>query len=457
MTTGVNGSVKDMTRGNPYWLILEFAFPVFLSQVFQQLYNTADTLIVGKFLGTEALAAVGSSGNLIFLLTSFFVGMSVGAGVVISKYFGAREYDQVSRAVHTTVVFGLLCGIFVTVVGVGLTPTILKWMDTDPDVMPQAIEYFRVYFLGVLAVVEYNNCKGIMNALGDSRRPLYYLVVSSVLNILLDLLFIGVFHWGVWSAAFATIISQAVSMILCFIHLSKKGTVYQLQWKRMRIHGRMLKEIVWYGLPAGLQNSVISVANVVIQTNINSFGKLATAAYGSYSKIQGFAFLPITSFTMALTTYTSQNLGAREYERAKKGSRFGILAAVVLAEVIGVVTYITAPVLMGWFSDNAEIIAIGTQQARTEALFYCFLAFAHAVSSVCRGAGKVFVPMFIMLSIWCVLRIAYITIVMQITHELRYIYWAYPLTWGISSILYFLYYHCSDWIHGFEHKKTVGA
>lgn len=455
MTAGVNGNVKDMTRGNPYWLILEFAFPVFLSQVFQQLYNTADTLIVGKFLGTEALAAVGSSGNLIFLLTSFFVGMSLGAGVVISRYFGAGEYEQVSRSVHTTVVFGFICGIFVTLAGVLLTPTFLRWMDTDPDVLPQATEYFRVYFLGVLAVVEYNNCKGIMNALGDSRRPLYYLIISSVLNIVLDLLFIGVFHWGVWSAAFATILSQAVSMLLCFLHLSKKGTVYQMQWRKLGLDRRMLKEIVWYGFPSGIQNSVISVANVVVQTNINSFGKLATAAYGSYSKIQGFAFLPITSFTMALTTYTSQNLGAREYERARKGSRFGIVSTVVLAELIGAAIYASAPLLMGLFSENQEVIRIGTQQARIEALFYCLLAFAHAVSAVCRGAGKAFVPMFIMLGIWCVLRIVYITIAMQIVHELKYIYWAYPLTWGVSSVLYLWYYHFSDWIHGFEKKNRA--
>lgn len=450
----MNGSVKDMTKGNPYWLILEFAFPVFLSQVFQQLYNTADTLIVGKFLGTEALAAVASSGNLIFLLTSFFTGASLGAGVVISKYFGAGEYERVSRAVHTTVVLGIICGLFVTVIGVVFTPFFLVWMDTDPEVMPQAVEYFRVYFLGVLAVVEYNNCKGIMNALGDGKRPLYYLIFSSVLNIILDLLFIGTFHWGVWSAAFATIISQMASMVLCLIHLSKKGTIYQLQWKKLYIDGRILKEIVWHGFPAGIQNSVISVANVVVQTNINSFGKLATAAYGSYSKIQGFAFLPITSFTMALTTYTSQNLGARKYGRARKGSRFGILASVLLAEMIGVVIYFTAPLLMRFFSETPEVIAIGTQQARIEALFYCLLAFSHAVAAVCRGAGKAFVPMFIMLAIWCAVRIAYITIAMQIVHELKYIYWAYPLTWGVSSVLYLLYYHFSDWIHGFEGKKN---
>ena len=304
-------TVKKMTQGNPYKLILEFTLPIFLSQVFQQLYNTADSLIVGRFLGTEALAAVSSSGTLIFLMISFFVGTSQGAGVVIARYFGAGNHEKVSRAVHTTVLLGVICGLVLTAAGVVFTPVFLRWMDTDPDVLPQAVEYFRYYFMGVLAVVEYNNCKDIMTALGDSRRPLYYLVFSSVLNIVLDLLFIGGFGWGVWSAAAATTISQAASMVLCLIHLSKKGTIYQLQIRKMRLDPAMMKEIIHFGFPSGVQNSVIGLANVIVQANVNSFGKVATAAYGSYSKIEGFAFLPIMSFNMALTTFTSQKSGCR--------------------------------------------------------------------------------------------------------------------------------------------------
>ncbi len=441
---------KDMTKGSPYRLILGFALPVFLSQVFQQFYNTADTLIVGKFLGTEALAAVASSGNLIFLMISFFEGLALGAGVVISRYFGAREYGLVSRAIHTTVLLSFLCGAFLTAAGVIFTPTLLRLMNTDPEVMPQAVEYFRYYFLGVLAVVCYNNLKGIMNALGDSRRPLYYLIFSSLLNIVLDLLFIAGFGWGVWSAAVATVISQAASMVLCFIHLCKPGTVWQIQWRKLKLDGRIMREIIRFGFPSGVQNSVIGLANVIVQTNINTFGKLATAAYGSYAKIEGFAFLPVTSFTMALTTYTGQNLGAQEYDRARKGSRFGILSSVLLAELIGIVIFLTFPTLIGFFTNDPKVIAIGTRQARIEALFYCLMAFSHAVAAVCRGAGKAFVPMFVMLSVWCVLRITYITIAMHFVHELSYIYWAYPMTWGISSVIFLLYYHFSDWIHGFE-------
>ena len=448
---------KDMTVGTPWKLIAGFAFPVFLSHVFQQLYNTADSLIVGKYLGTESLAAVSSSGPLIFLMVSFFTGTAMGAGVVISKYFGAKDDNAVSKGVHTAYALGIISGILITLLGLGFTPTLLRLMNTDADILPEAIQYFSVYFCGSLFVVLYNISTGIMNAVGNSRRPLYYLVMSSVMNLLLDFLFIGVFRWGVWAAALATVISQVFSAVLCFVYLLRVDSVCRLSLSKLRIHRDTLGEILRYGLPAGIQNSVIALANVLVQTNINSFGKEATAAYGSYAKLEGFAFLPITSFTMALTTFTGQNLGAGQYDRAKKGSRFGILCAVVLAEIIGILFFLLAPTLIGLFSNDPTVIAYGVRQAKTESLFYCLLAFSHAVAAVCRGAGKAFVPMSIMLSVWCILRISYITLVMHFVHEIGMIYWAYPLTWGISSVIYFFYYFCSDWIHGFERQKEKRA
>lgn len=450
----MGANTLDMTKGTPWKLIVQFAVPVFLSQTFQQLYNTVDTLIVGQYLGDEALAAVSASGPLIFLLISFFSGLSMGAGVTISRYFGAGDYDRVSRAIHTDILLGLLSGLVLTVVGVLFTPTFLRWMGTAPDVLPGAISYFRYYFTGALAVVMYNMCKSIMNALGDSKRPLYYLIISSLTNIVLDLLFIAVFHWGVWSAAVATTISQAVSMVLCLIHLAKKGTFYQIKLKELRLDREMLGQIVRYGLPSGVQNSVIGFANVIVQSNINSFGKVAMAAYGAYSKLEGFAFLPVTSFTMALTTFVGQNLGAGLHDRAKKGSRFGIIASVLIAELIGLAMYILSPQLIAFFTSTEDVIALGTRQMRTTALFFCLLAFSHAIAAVCRGAGKAFVPMIIMLLCWCLLRIAYITIIMRIIHEIQYIYIAYPITWTVSSIIYFIYYMFSDWVHGFDKKAA---
>lgn len=439
-----------MTKGKPWKLILSFSLPVMFSQIFQQLYNTADSLIVGKILGTDALAAVSSSGNLIFFFVSFFVGTTMGAGVVIAKYFGADDTEKIGKAVHTVFALGLICGALLTLLGSFFTPAMLKLMKTDPEVLPQAIEYFRVYFFGSLPMTMYNVGCGIMNAVGDSRRPLVFLICASLFNIVLDLLFVGVFHLGVWSAALATVLSQLLSAILCISHLLKKGNVYSVDIKKIRLHREMTAEILKNGIPSGVQNSVIALANVIVQTQINSFAKYATAAYGAYAKIEGFAFLPINSFTMAISTFVSQNLGARQYDRAKKGARFGIITSVLLAETVGILFFIFAPQLISLFDSSTEVLSYGVTQARMISLFYFLLAFSHAVASVCRGAGKAFVPMLIMLSVWCVIRIIYILTVMHFFGDIRLVYLAYPITWSISSVIYLLYYLLSDWVHGFE-------
>ena len=446
----------NMTEGGVRRVMLSFAMPVFLSQLFQQLYNAADSLIVGNLLGKQALAAVSSSASLLQLLTSLMIGVALGAGVVIARYFGAGEHETVSRAIHTTVAFGIAAGAVMTVVGVLLSPVLLSWMGTAPDVMAGSVAYFRNYFYGSMAVMLYNVFTGIMNALGDSRRPLYYLMFSSVLNVALDLLFIGVFGFGVGSAATATAISQAASALLCILHLRKPGTLYQLRLRKIRFHPELMREVARMGLPTGVQNSVIAIANVLVQSHINSFGSDAMAACGTYNKLQGFAFLPITSFALAMTTFVSQNLGAKQYARARRGARFGILATVIVAELIGVALAFSAPVLVRLFNSDPSVVHIAVTQSRIENLFFCLLAFSHAVAGVCRGAGKATVPMLVMLSVWCVLRIAYISVAMSIAHDYRILFWGYPLTWAISSAIFLVYYLKSDWVHGFEHQAVHG-
>lgn len=449
-----HGDTVLLTEGSPRRKMLSFAFPVFLSQLFQQLYNTADAWIVGHYLGDQAFAAVASSGSLIFLFISFFIGLSMGASVVISKYFGAGDHKNVSRSVHTNVLMSLICGLVLGAVGVVLTPTILQLMKTDPDVLPLSIQYFRFFFLGAPALVMYNSLKGVMNAVGDSRRPLYYLMLSSALNIFLDWLFVGPCGLDIRWAAIATTISQTASALLCLKQLRKKGTVYRLSLKKLRMNGAILKEILRLGIPSGVQNSVIGFANVLVQTNINTFGDTAMAACGAYSRIEGFAFLPITSFSMAITTFISQNLGAKQYDRTRQGARFGIITSVLMAEIIGLTIFVFARPMIAAFVDEPESIATGVVQCRTESLFFCLLAFSHCIAAVCRGAGKAFVPMFVMLSVWCVLRVTVITVAMHISHNIVLLFWVYPLTWFISSVIYMIYYRCSDWIHGFD-KKTI--
>lgn len=445
---------KDMTKGNIPSLMISFALPILLSQFFQQLYNSADAFIVGKFLGTNAFAAVTSSGNLIFLMTSFFVGTSLGAGVVISKYFGAGDYDSMDKAIHTHVAIGLIGGVLLTIIGVTLTPVLLKLMKTDEAVMSEATEYFRFYFFGGIPLVMYNVCQSIMNALGDSKRPLYYLIFSSLTNVALDVLFVAVFKWGVWSAAFATVVSQLLSVVLCFVWLSKKTNLVPIVFKKIKLHPSLASEIIKYGIPSGVQNSVIGLANTIVQSYINSFGAFATAGYGAHCKVEGFAFLPINSFTMAISTFIGQNLGAGKTERAKKGARFGLIVCVALAETIGVIYYVFADSFIGFFEDAPEVIYYGSMQAKTVALFYGVLAFSHGVAAVCRGAGKATVSMFVMLSVWCVFRIIYITIIMKIDNDISHIYPAYPLTWIISSVILFIYYKFSGWQNGFSKAKS---
>lgn len=445
-----------LTEGSIWKKIIGFAIPIFLGNLFQQLYNTADSLIVGNFIGSNALAAVSSSGNLIFLMVGFFNGIAMGAGVVIARYYGARKAQEVEKAVHTLTAFGLAAGIVLTVMGMVLTPHILQWMGTPEPVLPNSILYFRIYFAGSLGFVMYNIFVGILQSVGDSRHPLLYLIISSVTNVLLDLLFVAVLDLGVGAAAAATVISQFFSASLCFIRLSRSREEYRVNVKKIRFHGTMMHQIISNGLPSGIQNSIIALANVVVQSNINAFGMMAVAGCGAYSKIEGFGFLPITCFAMSLTTFISQNLGAKQYERVKKGARFGIFCSILMAELVGILIYIFVPALISAFDSSQEVIGFGTTQARTVTLFYFLLAFSHCLAAIFRGAGKSMVPMVVMMLCWCMVRITYITIAVKIVPVIRTVFWAYPLTWSLSSIIFLIYFLKADWIHNFDRQEAKG-
>ncbi|MBE6959549.1 MAG: MATE family efflux transporter [Ruminococcaceae bacterium] len=430
--------------------MLFFALPVFLGNVFQQLYNAFDAWCVGNYIGDDALAAVSSSGSLIFMMVSFFNGVAMGAGVIIARNFGAKQYDAMGKAIHTAIAFGLVTGALLTVAGVLLTPIILQWMGTPAEVLPQSIEYFRFYFCGAIFTVMYNIFVGILHAVGDSKHPLYYLIFSTCVNIALDMLFVAGLGLGVGSAAIATTISQGISALLCLLHILRVDAPYRVSIRKIRFHKESLWEIIRYGLPSGVQNSVIALANVVVQSNINSFGKAAMAGCGSYSKLEGFAFLPVTCFTQALSTFVGQNLGAGHHARVKKGVAFGVLCSCVIAELIGVLSYLFAPQLIGIFSETQEAIDFGTRHMRTICLFYFLLAFSHCIASVLRGAGKASVPMFTMLACWCVFRVTYITVAVKLVNELTTVSWAYPITWTLSSIIFLIYFLKADWIHNFD-------
>lgn len=441
----------SMTHGSIPRQMIAFTIPVFLGQLFQQLYNTVDSLIVGNLLGSNALAAVSSSGNLIFLLVGFFNGMSMGASVVISQQFGAQNYRKVQETVHTTVALGMVISIVLTVLGTSMAPLILEWMGTPEEVMLLSTDYFAVYFAGIAGLIMYNLLSGIMRAVGDSKHPLYFLIASSLLNVVFDLVFIGVFGWGVAGAAWATILAQFISAILACYTLMKVDGPHRLLIRNIRFHMDSLRQVIRYGIPTGVQNSIISLANVVVQSNINAFGPEAMAGCGAYSKLEGFAFLPIMSFNMAISTFVGQNIGAKDYERTLKGARFGILCGVITCEIVGIIFFIFAEPLIRLFDSNPAVIQFGADRARCNALFYFLLAYTHAVSAVMRGGGKPTVPMYVMLVTWCVIRVSFLFATAPF-HNVWFVYWVYPLTWGLSSLYFAWYYPRKTWLYSDDEK-----
>ena len=447
-------SRKNSLTEGPIWKgMLLFALPVFLGNVFQQLYNAFDAWCVGNYIGEDALAAVSSSGSLIFMMVSFFNGVAMGAGIIIARAYGAKHFDTVQKAIHTAIAFGLVTGVTLTIAGVTLTPVILRWMGTPAEVLPQSIIYFRYYFCGAIFTVMYNIFVGIFHAVGDSRHPLYYLIFASFVNIALDMFFVAVLGFGVGAAAMATTLSQGVSALLCFLHIIRVDAPYRVNVRKIRFHKEILVQIIRYGLPSGVQNSVIALANVVVQTNINSFGKAAMAGCGAYSKLEGFAFLPVTCFTQALSTFVGQNLGAGKHDRVRKGVAFGILCSCTMAEITGLLLYRFAPQLIGFFSESQAAIEFGARHMRTICLFYCLLAFSHCIGAILRGAGKPTVPMLTSLGSWCLFRVVYITVAVKFVNELTTVSWAYPITWILSGIIFLIYFLFGDWIHNFDRES----
>ena len=447
-------SKHTLTEGSIWKALLLFAFPIFLGQVFQQLYNTFDAWCVGFFVNDDAMGAVTSSGSLIFLMVSFFNGLSMGAGVVIARYYGAKNDEAVRKTIHTAVAFGLCAGTVLTIVGTTCTPLIIRWMGIPAETMVYAVPYYRYYFCGAIFTVMYNIFVGIHHAVGDSRHPLYYLICSTVINVVLDLLFVGVMGYGVGAAALATTISQGISAALCCIHLMRSKDCSRLYVSKIRFHRESFRQIIRFGLPSAVQNSLIALANVVVQSNIFSFGSDAVNGCGAYSKLEGFVFLPVMCFSQSLSTFTGQNLGAGQHDRVKKGVGFGIACSLTMAEIVGVLSYVFAPQLIGIFAKSEAAIAYGTAHMRTICLFYCLLAFSHCIAGILRGAGKATVPMCIMLLCWCVIRVSYITLAVKINPVLTTVSWAYPISWTLSSIIFLIYFLKADWIHNFDRMEA---
>ena len=387
----------DMTDGNIFRHLITFAFPLLVGNLFQQLYNMVDTWVVGRYVSNEAYAAVGSVGPIVNMLIGFFLGLSSGAGVVISQYYGAQKHDKVSEVVHTSILMTLIMGVLFTGIGLAMTPFMLDLMKTPENVLPESTAYLSIYFSGVLGLMLYNIGAGILRAVGDSQRPFYYLVVCAVMNTVLDLVFVLVFHMGVQGVALATILSQCTSAVLVIIALLRSDNCIKLIPRRLRIHWDMLRKIFSVGIPAALQMAITAFSNIFVQSYINYFGDNCMSGWTTYAKVDQLLFLPMQSISLASTPFLGQNLGKNQVARARKGVTISLAMAVSSTAILLIPVLMFAPQIVAFFNDKPEVIEYGTLLLRWISPFYILCSFNQIYGSALRGAGNTKAPMFIML------------------------------------------------------------
>lgn len=436
---------SDMTQGNILTHLIFFSLPLLAGNIFQQLYNMVDTWVVGNYVSNEAFSAVGSVGPIINMLIGLFLGLSTGAGVVISQYYGARKYDKVHDTVHTALVMTVLLGVVLSVAGILLTPYMLTFMKTPKEVIPESTTYLTIYFAGMISLMIYNIGSGILRAVGDSRRPFYFLVVSAVLNTVLDLVFVLVFRMGVSGVALATVIAQSVSALLVVLSLWKSDTCVVLRFRDLKIHGEMLAKIIRIGFPAALQMAITSFSNIFVQSYINYFETDCMSGWTAYSKIDQLLLLPMQSLAIACTTFVGQNLGIGKVERAKKGTTTAFYIAFASTFVLMVPLVIFAPSMVAFFNQKPEVIAYGTMFLRYILPFYLLCSVNQIYTGALRGAGNSRVPMFIMLGSFVVFRQCYLYIMSHfIANEPLPIALGYPAGWLVCSTLTYIYYKRAD-------------
>lgn len=431
---------RNMTEGNIWMHLILFALPLLIGNLFQQLYNTVDSIVVGNFVSKTALAAVGSTDNIINTIIGFFSGLATGAGVVISHSFGSGDKKALHRAVHTTITLTFVLSIFFTIAGLLLAPLFLKLMATPEDVLPEASAYLRIYFAGVSGLMIYNMGSGILRAVGDSRRPLYILILCAVTNIVLDLAFVVYLGAGVEGVAYATIISQWISAILVLVILTKEQSDYRLVWKELRIDKRTTLSILRIGLPAGLQMAITSFSNVFVQSYINQFGSSCMAGWTTYGKLDKFCLLPIQSLGLSITTFVGQNLGAKKMERARKGTAYAVILSIGAALVLMMPVMAAAPMLAALFTKDPEVIAYGVRFIRLMMPFYVAISFNQILGNALRGAGNSVVPMILMMSSFIVFRQIYLFAISHIYNTITSVALGYPFGWILCSVLLLIYY-----------------
>lgn len=442
-----------MTEGSVVKNILFFSVPLILGNLLQQLYNTVDSIIVGNYVGSNALAAIGSSTSLVYLLIAFSQGVSVGAGVVISQRLGQKNKEGVQTSVHTALALAGILGIILTVGGILFSKEILLWMNTPEEVLTDAVKYLRLYSAGMVFNVVYNMAAGILNAAGNSRRSLGYLAIASVTNLILDLVFIVGMKTGIAGAAIATNIGQMISCVLAIWFLVRAQTDYKVYLNKIKIHKSTAGLIIKIGLPTGFQNMVISLSNILVQSSVNSFGANAMAGFGAYMKVDGFNVLPVTSFGMAATTFVGQNFGAGKTERVKRGMWITLGIGILYTITTGILLLIFSETIMHLFSNDSAVIAYGQQAMHFFCPFYWVLSILHALSGTVRGTGKSIPPMVVLLISLCFFRVLWVQFVMPNIASIEGIFMLYPISWAIGSGLMILYTWKGKWLINYEKRR----
>lgn len=435
-----------MTEGGIFKNLLFFATPLILGNLLQQMYNAVDSIIVGNYVGSNALAAVGAGASLIYLLIAFSLGASVGAGVIVSQYLGAKDKEGVHKAVHTAMTISIILGLILTAGGILFSRKLLVMMNTPAEILDDAACYLRIYSCGLIFNVVYNMAAGILNAAGNSRRSLMYLAAAAVVNIFMDLLLIAGLKIGVAGAAIATNFSQAISCILALWFLFRVPADYRISLKSLRIHKAMALRIIQIGLPTGIQNMVISFSNILIQASINQYGATAVAGFSAYLKIDGFNILPVLSFSMAITTFIGQNYGAGKYERMKKGMWVTLFMGIVYTVLTGILLLTFSGQIMRLFSEDVGVIAYGQTAMRYFCPFYWILAILHSLAGTVRGTGKSIPPMVVLLVSLCLFRIVWIQLVLPYYTSIEGIFILYPVSWLVGAVLMILYTWKGKWI-----------
>ena len=431
-----------ITEGSIFGQLLLFFFPILFGTFFQQLYNTADAMVVGRFVGKQALAAVGgSTSTLINLLVGFFVGLSSGATVVISQFYGARKADKVHWAVHTSIAFSVIGGIIFMIVGLVGSPWALEAMKTPEDVMGHAVVYIRIYFLGIIVNLVYNMGAGILRAVGDSRRPLYFLIASCFTNIILDVLLVAVLGMGVAGAALATITSQLLSAVLVVLALMKTDDMYKLEWKKVRIDQRMLQRIVRIGIPAGMQSVMYNISNVIIQAGVNTLGTDNVTAWATYGKVDGLYWMMINALGISATTFVGQNFGAGRLDRVRKGAGACMVIGVRLTASVGVVLYNGGHLLVELFTTDQQVQAISMDLLHFMVPTFITYIAIEILSGTLRGVGDAWMPLIITGIGVCAVRVLWIMFVLPHYHTIIGAAFCYPLTWSLTTVAFVIYYY----------------